>query len=192
MSAEGLPAPAARELLHERKVHLSGWRRQDGLWDIEASMTDQRSYDSRSVEKGVITAGDPVHQICVRITVDDRFTVKSVAAAMNAVPYHTCPGALDSLSVLEGATLSRGWRRRVGEGLGGVQGCTHIRELLLQAATVAFQTIPVVHAQQHGDILPAVDGQPPPHLGTCTTWALDGPVVARVYPQFAAPKQIRD
>ncbi|HSV83171.1 MAG TPA: DUF2889 domain-containing protein [Ramlibacter sp.] len=185
MNAEGLPEPAARELLHQRKVHLCGYRRDDGLWDIEAAMTDQRSYESRSAEKGRIPAGDPVHHICVRLTVDDNLTVKSVAAAMKEVPYHTCPGALGSLATLEGATLSRGWRRRIEEGLGGTQGCTHVRDLLLQAATVAFQTIPVAHAQVHGDILPAVDGQPPPHLGTCRTWALDGPVVARLYPEFA-------
>jgi len=182
MSADG------RQLLHERRVVLRGWRRDDGLWDIEAALTDERTYASRSAEKGSIPAGEPIHGITVRLTVDDALVVRAVAATMAAVPYHTCPLALGPLQALEGAALARGWRRRVEDCLGGTKGCTHIRDLLLQAATAAFQTIPVWHAQAHGDILPAVDGRPPPHLGTCTTWAFDGPVVARLYPEFAGRK----
>jgi hypothetical protein len=30
------------------------------------------------------------------------------------------------------------------------------------------------------------DGKAPMHLGQCVAWALDGPVVAQVYPEFAA------
>jgi hypothetical protein len=186
MADDGLAAPAERDPVHERKVLLRGYRRKDGLWDIEVGMSDERSYDSHSVEKGTIPAGERIHDIRVRVTVDDALTVKAVTASMNAVPYHTCPGALASLSSLEGAVMSRGWRSRVEDGLGGAKGCTHVRELLLQAATVAFQTIPVWHAQRHGDIVRPVDGRPPPHLGTCTTWAFDGPIVARLYPEFAS------
>lgn len=185
MSAEGLPAPAARDLLHKREVHFQCYRRKDGLWDIEASLTDQRSYDSRAVEKGLIPAGEPVHAISVRVTVDDGLLVQDIAASMGSVPYHTCPSALASLTSLKGATLARGWRRRVEDELGGIKGCTHVRDLLVQAATAAFQTIPVWHAQAAGDVIPAVGGQPPAHLGTCTTWAFDGPVVARLYPSLA-------
>ncbi|ABE36248.1 hypothetical protein DR64_8101 [Paraburkholderia xenovorans LB400] len=185
MTANGLPAPAERELLHERKVHLSGFHRKDGLWDLEARMTDERAYSSVSAEKGQIPPGQPIHDICVRVTVNDDCIIKSVSASMNAVPYHTCPGALASLANLEGATLGRGWRKRVEDDIGAVKGCTHIRDLLIQVATVAYQTIPIWHAQQHGDVFQSLDGRPPSHLGTCLTWAFDGPVVAQLYPEFA-------
>lgn len=181
---DGLPEPAERDLLHRRTTHWRGFRRKDGLWDLEATLTDLRGYDSVMVEKGLLSAGTPVHSIRVRITVDDALTVHAIIAAMNAVPYHTCPNALGSLSRLEGASLTRGWRRRVDQDLGGEQGCAHIRDLLGHAPTVAFQTIPVWFAQQTGDVVQATDAQPPAHLGTCTTWAFDGPVVARVYPMF--------
>ncbi|HSW18651.1 MAG TPA: DUF2889 domain-containing protein [Ramlibacter sp.] len=181
---DGMPQPAERELLHQRKIDWRGFRRKDGLWDLEATLTDLRRYDSVMAEKGMLPAGMPVHSIVLRITVDDELTVRAIVAAMNAVPYHTCAGALGSLSRLEGASLTRGWRRRVEQDLGGEQGCAHIRDLLGHAPTVAFQTIPVWHAQRHGDILQPVDGQPPAHLGTCATWAFDGPVVARFYPML--------
>jgi hypothetical protein len=185
----GLPQPADRALRHERTIRWRGFHRKDGLWDLEATLTDVRGYDSLMAEKGTLAAGMPVHSISVRITVDDALTVHAVVAAMNSVPYHTCPNALGSLSRLEGASLTQGWRRRVEQDLGGEQGCAHIRDLLAHAPTVAFQTIPVWFAQQTGDVVPAKDGKPPVHLGTCATWAFDGPVVARLYPMFKAWKR---
>ncbi len=173
-----------RTLIHQRDFRSRGFRRADGFWDIEIDLLDHRSYDSRSVEKGVIPAGEAVHDIRICLTVDNDLTVQAVVASMPSVPYHTCPGALNRLHRLAGGSLRRGWRRHVDSHIGDVRGCTHIREMLQIAATVAFQTTPVWWAQQDGDVLRSTDGQPPPHLGTCTTWDFNGPVVARIYPEF--------
>jgi hypothetical protein len=43
--------------------------------------------------------------------------------------------------------MGPGWRQAIDRTIGGVQGCTHLRELLFNMATAAFQTIP--HAQRH-------------------------------------------
>lgn len=185
----GLPPPAEREQAHRRQIDWRGYRRKDGLWDLEVTLTDVRSYDTILAEKGKLPAGQPVHSISVRVTVDDALTVHGIVAAMDTVPYHTCPRALPTLSRLEGASLARGWRRRVEQDLGAEQGCAHIRDLLGHAPTVAFQTIAVWHAQKDGDVIRPVDGQPPAHLGTCTTWSFDGPVVARLYPMFRGGKR---
>jgi hypothetical protein len=185
---KGLPLAAEREQAHRREIDWRGYRRKDDLWDLEVTLTDVRGYDTILVEKGPLPAGQPVHSISLRITVDDALTVRGIVAAMNTVPYRTCPDALASLSRLNGASLVRGWRRRVEQDLGAEQGCAHIRDLLGHAPTVAFQTIAVWHAQKNGDIVRPVDGQPPPHLGTCTTWSFDGPVVARLYPMFRGRK----
>jgi hypothetical protein len=37
-----------------------------------------------------------------------------------------------------------------------------------------------------GGAVRRADGKAPMHLGQCVAWALDGPVVAQVYPEFAA------
>ena len=173
-----------RELKHERQVTLRGYLRSDDLWDIEAELKDIRSYDSFSFEKGTIPAGESIHDIRVCVTVDDTLLVTAAQAFMTAVHYHTCPNALASIEAMKGATMGPGWRRAIEERLGGDRGCTHIRELLLHIATTAYQTIPVWQAQQRGDVIQSKDGQPPQHLGRCTTWSFNGPVVARIYPQF--------
>ena len=81
------------------------------------------------------------------------------------------------LQGLVGETLGRGWRQTIQRHMGGVQGCTHLRELLFNLATAAFQT----HTGAFGE---RPDGQPPAHLGQCLAWDFNGPVVARVYPMF--------
>ena len=35
-----LPSPAPRTHIHARTVRLDGYRRADGLWDIEGHLTD--------------------------------------------------------------------------------------------------------------------------------------------------------
>ena len=39
-----LSPPQERELLHSRDIVLRGYRRADGLYDIEAQLTDTKSY----------------------------------------------------------------------------------------------------------------------------------------------------
>ena len=41
-----------------------------------------------------------------------------------------------------GVTMGPGWRQAIERALGGVRGCTHLRELLFNMATAAYQTIP--------------------------------------------------
>lgn len=164
---------------------MTGYQRDDGLWDIEGRLTDTRAYDSSSIERGPIAAGQSVHDMLVCVTVDSQLVVVAAVASMLTHPYANCTGALPPVGILVGATLGPGWRRRIDEALGGELGCTHIREMLLQIATTAYQTIPVWFAQQSGDVMHVTDGKPPRHLGQCHAWSFSGPVVARVYPQFS-------
>lgn len=175
---------AERQPIHERDIQWRAYRRKDGLWDLEASLSDIRCYDSVLVEKGPLPAGNPVHLLGIRVTVDDSLTVSEVEAAMEVAPYHPCPDAPKTLTRLIGANLGKGWRQRVEHDVGGEQGCAHLRDLLNQAPTVAFQTIAVWNAQQSGDVLQPKGEDPPPHLGSCLSWAFGGPVVSRIYPMF--------
>ena len=40
-----LSDPAPRELLHQRDIRLSGYRRADGLFDIDAEIADAKTYE---------------------------------------------------------------------------------------------------------------------------------------------------
>src|SRR6185312_16171165 len=56
-----LSPPPERELLHSRDIVLRGYRRSDGLYDIEAHLTDTKTYGSANRDRGYIEAGEPIH-----------------------------------------------------------------------------------------------------------------------------------
>ena len=65
--AASLPAAAPREHVHTRSVVFRGYRREDGLWDIEAELTDAKTYTFNGPDRGTVSRstgawhGDPAH-----------------------------------------------------------------------------------------------------------------------------------
>jgi hypothetical protein len=82
--------------------------------------------------------------------------------------------------------MGPGWRQAIEKALGGTRGCTHLRELLYNMATAAYQTIPAYRdkLREQAGMARANSDKPPHHLGKCIAWDFNGPVVARNYPQF--------
>ena len=130
--------PRAR--LHSRRVTYEGYRRDDGLYDIDAHMADTKD-DDFMLLTGVRPAGEPVHDMHVRVTIDHRFTIVAIEARTDRMPY---PGACDRIGPdygkLVGANLVNGFRKRLHDTMGGVHGCTHLTELLGYLPTAAVQT----------------------------------------------------
>jgi hypothetical protein len=169
-----LPPPQPRTHLHNRHVVFRGYRRDDGLWDIEAEMRDTKTHGLDLGSEGKWQPDEPFHDMAIRVTVDQQMVVRDIAVAMDGVPHRECPQAQAPMHKMIGSTMGRGWRKAIEHHLGGIQGCTHLRELLFNMATAAYQTVPS-----------DVDaGTPPSHLGQCLTWDFDGTAVARVYPVF--------
>ncbi|MFD1709751.1 DUF2889 domain-containing protein [Ottowia sp. GY511] len=171
-----LSPPAPRAHLHNRDVSFRGYQRDDGLWDIEAELRDAKTMAFTIPGERTRAAGEPIHGMRIRLTVDDQTVVRAIEVDMEHVPHGPCPEAAAPMQRMVGASLSRGWRRSIEEHLGGIQGCTHLRELLFNMATAAFQTM--VRS------LTLPDGVPPPFLGKCKTWDFDSPTVEKIYPMF--------
>lgn len=172
-----LSPPVARAPRHIRRIHFQSFEREDGLWDIEGTLIDTKAVDvPRPNGHGVRKAGDPIHHMHIRATIDTGLTVHAIEAAMDAHPLGGCPAALAAMQGMVGACMARGWRKSIEAQLGGVTGCTHMRELLQAMATAAFQSIVGAFATD-----PAI---PPRHLGQCKGWDFHGPGVAEFYPQF--------
>src|ERR1700737_3461062 len=106
-----LSTPAPREHPPTRQIECQGFQRTDGLWDIEAHMTDRKSYSFPSDERGEVTAGTPIHDMCPAIT--------------------------PNFQRLVGLRIGPGFNARVREQLGGTEGCTHLVELMGPLATTA-------------------------------------------------------
>lgn len=182
-----LPAPQARTHLHTRAVVYRGYQREDGLWDIEAELTDTKTYALERSERGDMPPGTPIHGMAIRATVDDHMTIREIASSSDHTPFAECQQGTDPMQQMVGVTMGPGWRQAIERALGGTRGCTHLRELLFNMATAAYQTVPVYreHLRRRAGA-PELEGAGPPyHLGKCIAWNFDGPVVQRHYPRFA-------
>ena len=173
-----LSAPVPRKTSHIRRVTYQGYEREDGLWDMEAELHDSKAHDMPSFRhQGVRLAGDPIHHMWLRVTIDRKLVVHAIEAAMDAHPLQDCPQARPALQGMVGACMARGWRQAIAQHLGGVASCTHLRELLFNMATAAFQTLPAAFGGGDPDT-------PPRHLGQCTGWDFEGNGVKEYFPQF--------
>ena len=173
-----LSAPVPRKASHIRRVTYQGYEREDGLWDMEAELHDSKAHDMPSFRhQGVRLAGDPIHHMWLRVTIDRQLVVHAIEAAMDAHPLQDCPQARPALQGMVGACMARGWRQAIAQHMGGVASCTHLRELLFNMATAAFQTLPAAFGGGDPDT-------PPRHLGQCTGWDFDGNGVKEYFPQF--------
>lgn len=183
-----LSTPAARERKHTRRIELNGFLREDGLWDIEAHLTDEKSYGFDNEWRGRVEPGAPVHDMWIRLTVDDDRVVKAVEVVTDVGPYSMCPDIAPNFQRLVGLKVGPGWNNRVKELVGGTQGCTHLGELLGPVATIVYQTqSPSLLRKKRGAAeapKPEVPRRKPANLDTCHAYASDSDVVKRFHPAF--------
>ncbi|KJE36665.1 hypothetical protein UF64_03035 [Thalassospira sp. HJ] len=182
-----LSRPAEREHIHTRTVTCQGFRRADGLWDIEGHITDIKTYGFTNHDRGEIPAGEPVHGMWIRVTVGDDLVIRAVEAEMEYAPFSACDAIAPNYENLIGLKLGPGLRKQIRERTGGVHGCTHLNELMGPVATTAFQTIFPILAKESLEAPEENDTKPPrrnPLINTCHGWRSDGPAVKRISPDF--------
>jgi hypothetical protein len=172
-----LPLPAVpRQPLHRRNISMHGYKRDDGLFDIEGHLHDDKEIDFK-LASGNRRAGDSIHSMWLRITIDATLTIVDAEAASDAMPYPGhCGRITPDYKKLIGLAIRPGFTNRVRDLLGGVHGCTHITELVGSLATTAFQTIA-------GQIRQPPESKPF-QLDRCHALRSDGPAVAQFYPKW--------
>lgn len=178
-----LSTPAPRELLHTRNIICKGYKRNDGLYDIEGHLVDIKSYDIDNIDRGgVIKAGESLHEMRVRLTLDIELLIHHAEAVTEWAPYHRCGNGGLNISQLEGVKIGSGWRKTTLRLLGKTRGCTHITEMLGQMATTAFQTMGAEWNRRQVN----KDGSEgaPRLLNSCFAFADDGDVVLRQWPEW--------
>jgi hypothetical protein len=195
-----LSQSAERERLHTRCIEINGYRRTDGAYDIEAHLTDVKSFGQTNFDRGYIDAGEPIHDMWLRLTVDETMRIVGVEAVSDRTPYAQCPAAAPNFSRLAGMRIKAGFLREATHVVGGTVGCTHLRELLQQMATTAFQTInPAKARREMAAEGVAVDGRGSDAfdtritekwgggnkiLNTCLAYDAKGPLVKRRWPEL--------
>lgn len=137
-----LPMPSARREVHRRTIEMTAFARDDGMFDVEARLIDRKPFDFlRPSSPEPVPAGQALHDLWVRLTVDTDFVVRSIAAASDVTPWSLCREAEATLQVLVGEPVARGWSSKVKERLRGTASCTHLMEMLVTMGTTALQGI---------------------------------------------------
>jgi len=175
-----LPLPEiSRQPLHTRCIRVQTYVREDGMWDLEAELTDVKAYDFPIHNGDVFKAGRPFHHMHLRITINGDFEIMAAQAAYDAAPYGAHCMELDSAyGELVGMNLLKGFRRQVKEKFGHTAGCTHMTELSQVLPTVAIQTMA---NRQRRESRP---DQRPFQLDGCHALRTGGSVVLEHYPKW--------
>lgn len=178
------PPVSRRALRHTRAIDIQAFAREDGLWDIDARITDTKTRDA-ALASGPRPAGTPLHDLHLRLTVDLELNIVDAEAASDGVPY---PGHCDTIGpaykALVGLNLINGFRHNLKQRLAGIAGCTHLTELALVLPTAAVQAFA-------GDVWATRDGvdadvphEKPFQLDKCHALRSDGAAVALYYPRW--------
>lgn len=175
-----LPTSCNRTEVHLRTLEMRGYLRDDGLYDIEGHLLDRKgiplSVDTRHYEPGM-----PIHDMWVRLVVDESLVVHDVVAVSDVTPYPVCKEATEVMRRIVGERIAGGWSMMVKSRLGGSVSCTHLMEMLIPLGTAAYQTLTHVRVAAP-DKLDAAGR--PLKIDTCHAFASASPVVERRWPAF--------
>lgn len=176
-----LPDPQGRRAMHHRVIDMNAYLREDGLYDIDAHLVDTKPFDFPLVSSpDPLPAGRPLHDLWIRMTVDETCIVRDIDARSDSTPYSLCKEAESTLGVLIGERIASGWSAKVKERLRGAAGCTHLMEMLIPMATTALQAIGGALREGATTIDPA---KVPLRLDSCYAYSRHREVVLRYWPQ---------
>jgi len=180
-----LSEPRSRRELHHRAIDMRTYARDDGLYEVEAHLVDTKPFDfQHSGRPDPLPAGAPLHDLRVRVTVDDQYVIHRVEAASDATPFALCREAETTLNVLVGQRIGKGWSSVVKDSLRGAASCTHLREVLIPLATTLMQGVRGVR----GVPSQFVDANGKPTiLNSCYAYADHRDVVKQRWPQHFKP-----
>lgn len=172
------PAGAERNRIHQRRIKLDGFKRADGLWDIEARLVDTKDHDF-PLSSGLLKSGEAVHDMRVRVTIDSKMNVVDVAVCTEAAPFMgNCESIAPDYSRIIGLNLLHGFLKAVKEMFGSSLGCAHLSELLMFLPTAALQTLA-------GEILNDDDPEHKPYqIDRCHALVSHSETVRRYFPRW--------
>lgn len=189
------PAPVAaanivREELHCRRIEMRGYRRSDGLYEVEAHLVDTKGHDFKAACSDEIKpTGTHLHDMWLTLVYDKKMVVHEVRTVTDASPYPTCPMAGAQLQALVGLSMTSGWNAEVRKRLGRAENCTHLVGLLGPMASTAFQSMNPVRADSPQ---PVDQNGRPLKIDSCYAYATSGEVVQRMWPEYYRPADQAD
>ncbi|MBB5497556.1 DUF2889 domain-containing protein [Paraburkholderia sp. MM5384-R2] len=179
-------AAVQRREIHRRSINMTVYARDDGLYDIEAHLVDTKPFAFPLLARSEpLPAGAPLHDLSLRVTVNEHYVVKSIEASADATPFDLCTEAESALSPLIGERIAAGWSSMIKQRLQSSSCCTHLRELLIPIGTAAIQGINGL--RREGQV--SVDAsQTNVKIDSCYAFARDREVIRLYWPGDFKPK----
>lgn len=178
---------SAREELHFRQIQFRGWRRGDGLFEIQANLTDTKPQEFRPPSGlRVVPAGAAIHNLGLTLVFGADMVVRSAQTFISAHPYRECPGGGAALQAIVGMKIGSGWSGEVRKRLPSGETCTHLRELLIPLASAALQSMTSLRSQEDLNVL-GPDGRPR-KIDSCYAYGASRELVMQRWPAFHVPK----
>lgn len=174
-----------RKPLHARNIDCRGFERSDGLWDVEATLTDTKYQSMESHERGTIPPGEPIHRMSLRVTLDLDLVIRDIQVDMDYTPFRLCKSAGGKMAKLIGLRIGSGWMRTAKERIGRQESCTHVMELLGPISTTAYQTM---HWAIEEREKARGNRSEPAILDQCISLSRDTDVVKAMWPEFYSGK----
>jgi hypothetical protein len=175
-----LPPPdCERDASHQRSITVSAHARRDGLWDIEGHLSDAWPHPVPAAG-AMLPAGQPMHSMWLRLTVDRSATIVAAQAVTDAGPYGAaCAAITPDYGQLVGVRIARGYRDAIRRLFGRTAGCTHMSELAAVMGSAALQALWDTMVQDEQTQPFSIDG--------CHALKSSGPQVARFFPRWYRP-----
>lgn len=173
-----LPAPTiARKPKHVRRITFEVFEREDGLWDMEGHLIDTKSADVTMLH-GVRRAGEPIHEMWIRVTINTHFDVVDACGLIDWSPYPgTCDKVGPDYARLIGLNLMRGFRAAVRERLPNNERCTHVHELVNHLPTMGVQSM-------YRELMRPDATRKPVPIDNCHAQRSDSEIVRIQYPMW--------
>lgn len=178
------PAAPQRQLKHRRQIDVQVYSRGDGLWEVDARLTDLKTRDTPLAGE-VRAAGQPIHDMLLRLVVNQRLDIVEAGSQTRSMPYPgQCDGHGDTYQRLVGLNLLHNFRQTMRERVGGVLGRTHLTELAQVLPTAVVQAFAgeVIDTRGHGD-----GAKQPFQIDRCHALRSDGEVVRLHHPRWHRP-----
>ena len=184
-ASEVIRDEVTREELHYRRIDFRGFRRSDGLFEIEARLTDRKTHDFEPPSGArKVPAGDFIHDHGLRVAFGDDMVIREITTAIRAYPYRECPGGGETLQSLVGLRIGPGWNSELRRRLPAGDTCTHLKEMMIPLASAAFQTLYSVRTGGVNDV--NAQGRPS-KIDSCYAYGTSRELVRLNWPTFHQP-----
>lgn len=173
------PAAPERLLKHRRSIDVHVYARGNGLWEVDAEIRDVKTRDAK-LAGGLRKAGDPIHDMLLRLVVDEKLNILEAGSETRWMPYPgQCDDHGDAYAALAGLNLLKGFRQAVKERLSGTAGCTHLTELTQVLPTAVIQAFAgeVIDTREDSEHKPF-------QIDRCHALRSEGEAVKLFYPRW--------